>query len=582
MTRNRGGRAAIIAATVLAAGMLAGVNIPNADAATPPPARSSAPAARTIVAAMQPGWGMGNTYDAIGADETAWGNPPVTQALLRKVKSEGFRSIRIPVTWEGRQGGAPDYPIDPTWLAKVRQTVDWALADGLYVMINLHHDSWMWINQLATNHDAVLARYTATWTQLATAFRDVSNRLVFESVNEPTFSGTSGDEQNYQLLDELNRTFRQVIRASGGGNATRLLVLPTLYTNADQGRLDALATSLTALGDPMVATTIHFYGFWPFSVNIAGYTRFDAASEQDLTGTFDRVYSTFVAHGVPVIMGEYALFGIDPNYPDIIERGEIRKFFEYLGSYAHLRNVTTIIWDAGQFLNRQTLQWRDPELFAQIQSSWTTRSGTASDDRVFLPRSGEITSRTLTLNPNGTNFQGLRYGTRNLAKGTDYTVSGDQLTLTAALLTELAGDRVYGVDATLQARFSRGVPWRIDVISNDTPVLSDTTASTSGCDASGWGRCVLVPTDFRGDMLSTAEARYDDGSNAGPANWTSYQQYGNAFWADYPNHAINLTPEFFNSVTDGARVTLTLHFWSGATVTYHITKSGSTVTGTTA
>lgn len=558
------------------------VTLTAAHAGAAPSVPPSAPAARTIVAAMQPGWGLGNTYDAIGADETAWGNPPVTRTLLKKVRSEGFKSVRIPVTWEGRQGGAPDYPIDPAWLAKVRQSVDWALAEGLYVMINLHHDSWMWINQYATNRDVVLARYTATWTQLAAAFRNESDRLIFESINEPTFSGTSGDDQNYQLLHELNAEFHRIVRASGGANARRLLVLPTLYTNADQPRLDALAASLTELDDPMVATTIHFYGFWPFSVNIANFTRFDDASIQDLTGTFDRVFNAFVARGVPVIMGEYALFGIDPNFPGIVERGEIRKFFEYLGYYARLRKVTTVIWDAGQFLNRRTLEWRDPELFAQIKSSWTTRSGTASTDLVFVSRSGEVTSKTLTINENGTNFQGLRHGNRNLVKGKDYTVSGDHLTLTAAILTELVGDREYGVNATLQARLSRGVPWRIDIITQDTPILSDATATTTGCDPDPWRHCLAVPTDFRGDVLSTMEARYDDGSNAGPASWTPFQQYGAAFWADLPNGAINLTPGFFNSINDGARVTLTFHFWSGATATYHVTKSGTSITGTTA
>ncbi|WP_311736798.1 X2-like carbohydrate binding domain-containing protein [Streptomyces sp. TLI_185] len=122
--------------------------------------------------------------------------------------------------------------------------------------------------------------------------------------------------------------------------------------------------------------------------------------------------------------------------------------------------------------NRTTLQWRAPELFAQIKSSWSTRSGTASSDLVFLPKSGDITAQSLTLNLNGTDFQGLRYGSRNLLKGRDYTVSGKQLTLTPAALTELAGDRTYGTNAALQAGFSRGVPWRIDVITYDTPVLS--------------------------------------------------------------------------------------------------------------
>ncbi|MGO4755911.1 cellulase family glycosylhydrolase, partial [Streptomyces sp. 2MCAF27] len=330
----------------------------------------------------------------------------------------------------------------------------------------------MWVNKLGTDHDAVLAQYTATWTQLAAEFRDAPSRLVFESINEPTFSGTSGDDQNYRLVAELNTVFHRIVRDSGGGNATRLLVLPTLCTNADQGRLDALAAEIAALRDPMVAATVHFYGWWPFSVNIAGYTRFDATSEKDLTETFDRAYDTFVAKGVPVIIGEYALLAYDHTRPGIIERGEVRKYFEYLGQYAHQRQLTTMLWDAGQFLNRNELQWRDPELFAQIKSSWTTRSGTASSDTVFLPKSGAITGQTLTLNPNGTDFQGLRHGDRDLVKGEDYTVSGDRLTLTAAALSRLAGDRAYGVNATLEARFSRGVPWRIDVITYDPTVLS--------------------------------------------------------------------------------------------------------------
>ena len=140
--------------------------------------------------------------------------------------------------------------------------------------------------------------------------------------DEPQFSGTPDDTQSYQALPELHARFHRIIRASGGANATRLLVLPTLYTNADQPRLDAPADTITAPRDPMVAATVHFYGFWPFSANI---TQFDNRSVEDVTGTFDRVYNAFTSKGVPVIMGEYSLFGIDPNYPGIIERGEVRK-----------------------------------------------------------------------------------------------------------------------------------------------------------------------------------------------------------------------------------------------------------------
>ncbi|MDX2600549.1 cellulase family glycosylhydrolase [Streptomyces caniscabiei] len=543
----------------------------TARAADPPVPPASSPAARSAVAAMQPGWNLGNTYDAI-PDETSWGNPPVTRALFQKVRSQGFKSIRLPVTWGIHQGGGPDYRIDAAWMAKVRQVVDLALDENLYVLLNMHHDSWMWVNTLSGDHDAVLARYRATWTQIAAEFRDRSPRLALESINEPTFSNTSGDDENYRLLAELNRVFHRVVRDSGGGNANRLLVLPTLYTNADQGRLDALAAELAALRDPMVATTVHFYGWWPFSVNIAGYTRFDATSEQDLTATFDRVHAAFTARGIPVVIGEYALLAYDHNRPGIIQRGEQRKYFEFLGDYARRKSFTTMLWDAGQFLNRNTLQWRDAELFGQIKSSWTTRSGTASSDEVFLPRSSDITAKELTLNPNGTDFQELRHGSRNLVQGRDYTLSGNRLTLTATALKQLAGDRAYGVNATLEARFSRGVPWRIDVITADSPELSAASGSTTG---------LSVPTRFRGDRLATMEARYDDGSNAGPANWTSYQQWDTAFSA-YTDDAIKLTAEFFTSLRENSRVTLTFHFWSGAKATYHVTKSGGTVTGSPA
>ncbi|WP_434090903.1 cellulase family glycosylhydrolase [Streptomyces asoensis] len=569
--RRRSSRSVSRPAALLLAFVLLALLPTTARADDPPVPPPSAPAARSTVAAMQPGWNLGNTYDAI-PDETSWGNPPVTRALFKKVRSQGFKSIRLPVTWGIHQGAAPAYAIDPAWTAKVRRVADMALDEGLYVLLNMHHDSWMWVNALPADHDTVLARYRATWTQIAAEFRDESPRLLFESVNEPTFSGTSGDEENYRLLAELNRVFHGIVRESGGRNANRLLVLPTLYTNADRGRIDALAAELVALHDPMIATTVHFYGWWPFSVNIAGYTRFDATSEQDLTDTFDRVHTAFVSRGIPVIIGEYALLAYDHNRPGIIERGEVRKYFEFLGDAARSRRLTTMLWDAGQFLDRGTLRWRDPELFGQIRSSWTTRSGTASSDTVFLARSAPVGARTLTLNANGTDFQGLRHGSRDLVRGRDYTVSGDRLTLTAEALTELAGDRAYGVDATLEARFSRGVPWRIDVISYDVPILSDASGDTAG---------LTVPTQFRGDRLATMEARYDDGSNAGPASWTPYQQWDTAFTA-YTDDAVKLTPDFVKSLKDGSEVTLTFHFWSGTSVTYHVVRSGDTVTGTRA
>ncbi|MFC7485041.1 cellulase family glycosylhydrolase [Luedemannella flava] len=530
---------------------------------SPPPAGN----AMAAVAAMQPGWNLGNSLDATGSDETSWGNPTITAALLDNVRAQGFNSIRIPVTWGHHLGGAPNYTIESAYLNRVKEVVNWALADGFYVMLNIHHDSWEWMSNMPSD-STVITKYNAIWTQLAAAFRDSSSKLVFESVNEPQFAGNDNTQGN-TLLNQLNTSFRTIVRNSGGNNASRLLVLPTLHTSADQVHLDALAGTFTAMNDPNLIATVHYYGYWPFSVNIAGTTTFDATTQADLTGAFDRVYNTFVAKNIPVIIGEYGLLGFDRN-TGTIEQGEKLKFFEYFGYYARQRKLTTMLWDNGQHFGRTSFVWSDPELIGQIKSSWTTRSGSTSSDQVYVSRTNAITAKTLTLNLNGLSFLGLRQGSTDLVNGTDYTVSGSTLTLTQSAVTRLVGSRAYGINATLSARFSAGVPWRIDIRTYDPPILSAATGTTGS---------FAIPTQFRGDQLATMEAVYVSGGNAGPQNWTSFKEFDYTFTPNNSASTITLKPEFFAEVNDGSKVQLTFHFWSGTKLTYFVTKSGSTVTG---
>ncbi|WP_405577719.1 cellulase family glycosylhydrolase [Streptomyces sp. NBC_01092] len=560
---------ALIAAGVIAYGTVFGAfgddAKPEASAATAPVPDS----AMAAVAAMQPGWNLGNTLDAI-PDETSWGQPRTTKALLDKIRAQGFNSIRIPVTWSDHQGAAPNYTIDPAYLSRVRQVVDWAIDEGFYVVLDIHHDSWQWTGKMSTDHDQVLARFNTTWKQLATAFRNESAKLVFESINEPKFDNADNARQA-ELLNELNRSFHKVVRASGGNNTKRLLMLPTEVCTPDQRLMDNLATTIKSLHDPRLIATVHYYGYFPFSVNVAGSTRFDAQAQGDLDKTFKRMRDTFVARGIPVVLGEYGLLGYDHG-PGAVERGEMLKYFEALGHAARSNKVTTVLWDNGSFYDRGKLQWKDAGLFRQIKSSWTTRSATASSDNVFVPKSGPVKDRTLTLNLNGAAFKALKQGATKLVSGRDYTLSGNRLTLKAAALTRLVGDRSYGVHATLQAEFSHGVPWRIQVISHAAPAQSSTTGTAGS---------FRIPTQFRGDLLATMKAEYADGGNAGPTTWTPLQQFNTAFAPDYAKKEIRLTPAFLDAVKDTARVKLTFHFWSGATVTYHVTKSGGTVTGTT-
>jgi endoglucanase len=534
--------------------------------------------AEEIVASMQPGWNLGNSFDAMccgpGDDETAWGNPRVDPTFFSDIKAEGFNSVRIPVSWGNHTGPAPDYTIDPAVMARVQQAVDRALAADLYVMINTHHDSWQWITNLAEpeQHDQVMDQYTATWTQISETFGDYPEQLVFESVNEVGFDETwsPGTGRDHELMAELNSSFHEIVRSSGGNNANRLLVLPTLHTGADQGDMDALATEIEALDDEMLAATTHNYSFWPFSVNVAGYPLYNEEVQNLLVETFQAQVDTFVSKGIPVIIGEYGLLD---NYDNKVERGEALKFFEHFGYLARTTGITTMWWDNGTHYDRFLREWRDQEQFDYISTAWTTRSGTASTDNVFVDASDKITDKSVTLNLNGLEFAKVKFGNTTLQAGRDYTLDGTTLTIKAKFLKRILGDREIGTSAQLKVFFSDGMPWKLNFINAEDPAVADATGTIES---------TLIPTEFNGDQLSTMESVYADGSGAGYHNWTTYPEFWDDFRPDYENGTILLTKRYLNALKDGEPVSLTFHFWSGQTIEYTVTRNGDTVTGTVA
>ncbi|MFD5466343.1 cellulase family glycosylhydrolase [Kitasatospora sp. NPDC127059] len=571
-TRNRRlHRTAGLLVALVTTGALCGGTAIAAPADQPQAAAEAADARvphdpMAAVAQMQPSWNLGNTLDAI-PDETSWGNPLTTKKLFDRLRSDGFRSVRIPVTWYPHQSTTAPYTIDPVWMKRVKQVVDWALEDGLYVEINVHHDSWQWIKYMSTDHDNIVARFNSTWQQIATTFKDEPRTLLMESINEPQFDAAT-DAQKTQYLRELNTSFHDIVRKSGGRNKDRLLVLPSEETNNAQNWLDDLSTTMNSLNDRNLVATVHYYSWYPFSVNIANGTTYDAKAQSDLTEGFARVHDTFVAKGIPVYLGEYGLLS-EPN-SGTVERGEMLKYYEHVNHVAQVNGFTTALWDDANYLDRTSLQWRDRTLMNLIETSWTTRSGTASTDNVFLPKSGPITAQTITLNRNGLWFAGLWQDGLPLIPYLDYTLDGDKLTLTADGLARLAGDRAAGVNATLEVRYSDGVPWQLNIRSYDEPAMADATGTLDG---------LVIPTRFNGSLMANVQSTYADGTAAGPASWTTYQSFGN-FGPDYGANTTTIKADFLKSLKDGTPVTLSFRFWTGDTVTYTVTKTGDTVTGT--
>ncbi|WP_307556000.1 cellulase family glycosylhydrolase [Paenibacillus sp. V4I5] len=529
---------------------------------------------QSYVSAMQPGWNLGNTFDAFNTtdptknDETAWGNPRVTKEFIKEIKKQGFKSIRIPITWNGRMGDAPDYTIDPAWMDRVQQVVDWSLEEGLYVMINVHHDAWMWVRTMPTNHDEVLARYTAVWTQIADRFKNHSNKLMFESINEPEFLNVDITTQ-LAFLDEINTTFVHLVRASGGANADRPLVLPTLYCNDEKVRVDSLASTIAKLNDPNLITTVHFYGLWNFSINIGGYPKFEADTIKVVDTLIDNVSNAFVSKGIPVIVGEYGLLGWDVS-EGLPEHGEMLKYIEYFTSKAVENKLALMLWDNGGRFDRRTLQWNDPELYDQIMASLKGRSSTGESDLIFVRKDAPAQDTLVPLHLNGNKLTGIRAGDYKLKKGKDYELNGEDLTLKASFTAKLTESAALGEVAVLKVQFNKGADWTFHVLYNDTPVLQNAEGTTAN---------FAIPTVFNGDRLATMEAVYAEGGNAGPDNWTSFKAFGQTFKPSYATNEITLTQSFFNKVNDGT-VILKFHFWSGAIINYTITKNGTSITGT--
>lgn len=515
---------------------------------------------------MQPGWNLGNTFDA--PSETAWGNPTTSKELMDRLVALGYKSLRLPVTWDGHLGDSPEYIIDKDYMSRIREVVDMALDAGLYVVLNLHHDS-SWIGKMESEHDAVLAKFNVIWKQIADTFKNYPDKMLFESINEPRFSEDWNEDtpEYFAMLDELNLSFHQIVRQSGGNNGKRPLVLPSMTSSSSPARIEALGKTIAKLKDRRLIATVHYYGFYPFSVNMAGATIFNDEARKQLEQFFDLVYEKFVAQGIPVLVGEYGLLGFDKSL-DTIEHGEMLKYFEYVGYYTKAKNMTTMLWDNGQHFDRREFKWADPSLYNIMSAGWNGRSSTAEAGSIYIKKDAPIQDAVLNLNLNGNKFAELYVGERMLAADTNYEASAERLIIKAALLESLLKGE-YGENADLTAKFSSGADWVISVILYDTPQLH----STEGNDT-----LFSIPALYNGDRVRAMEAVYANGGIAGPADWTPFKEYNYAFAPDYEKGELNLTPQFFKELKDG-EVHLKVHFWSGSVLDYTLSKSGANIVG---
>jgi endoglucanase len=212
---------------------------------------------------MSPGWNLGNSLEAIGG-ETAWGNPMVTQALMNSVKAAGFKTVRIPASW-AQYADANDN-ISATWMARVTEVVNYARNAGLYVMLNIHWDGG-WMQPTYAQQAFANARLTKFWTQIANNFKNHDDYVLFAGTNEVMVDGDYGTPtvEYYTVQNGFNQTFVDAVRATGGNNAVRHLVVQGFNTNIDHSY-----NFFTLPSDPAnkrLMLEVHYYDPYNFALN---------------------------------------------------------------------------------------------------------------------------------------------------------------------------------------------------------------------------------------------------------------------------------------------------------------------------
>ncbi len=312
------------------------------------------------------GWNMGNQMEAHNdgnPSETAWTGVLCTQAALDAVAEAGLKSVRIPVTWINLIGPAPDYTLDETRLSRLKEIVGFAHNAGLFTIINIHHDGadskyWLSVRQGADN-DAILDKIGKVWTQLANAFADCDDWLVFESFNEIHDGGwgwsdeyltAAGKKRQNDILNGWNQKFVDVVRATGGKNATRWLGVPGYCASPEFTLDDGFKVPTDKAGKIMVA--VHDYTPYKFAqtaeVNQWGHNRTvelkdPTYGEDYMKELFNRLYTRWVANNIPVYLGEFGC----ANRTD--EKGFAAQLYylEYMSKCASVFGMGGLIWDNG-------------------------------------------------------------------------------------------------------------------------------------------------------------------------------------------------------------------------------------------
>lgn len=270
---------------------------------------------------MKIGWNLGNTFDAPDG-EMSWGMPATTKEMIEKIHELGFNTLRMPISWHKHVGEAPDYIIDEAWLKRVEMIVNYALELDMYVIINAHHDNSIYY-PAPDNAETGKTYLNAIWTQIAEYFKDYDHHLIFQAMNEPRVEGTSYewavDVKNedcmaaVEVVNQLNQTAVDAIRATGGMNKERWIIVSPYVANAQAAVLTSFRLPEDEAGKLIVS--VHAYSPYNLCLNVnSPESTYTDRMASEFTGFMKSVNRKFIQNGIPVIIDEMGC--INKNNPD--------------------------------------------------------------------------------------------------------------------------------------------------------------------------------------------------------------------------------------------------------------------------
>jgi aryl-phospho-beta-D-glucosidase BglC (GH1 family) len=333
--------------------------------------RAQLPTAQQIAGKMKIGWNLGNTLEAI-CGEGAWGAGVTTQKLIDSVKAAGFNTVRLPVAWFCHSDTVTSV-IDKSWIARVKAVVDYCINDSMYVIINAHWDKgWLENRVNLVNQNQVNQRQQAYWTQIANYFKDYDEHLLFAGANEPNVQDATG----MSVLLSYHQTFIDAVRATGGNNSSRTLIVQGPSTDIDL--TNKLMNKMPAdhIADRLMVE-VHYYTPWNFcGMNgdqswgkMFYYWGKDNHSttdvsrnatwgeESDMDKYLGQMKTKFIDKGIPLIIGEYGAFRrkLSPPSDQALHDASIDYYYRYFVRSAMNKGIITYCWDTpGWMFNRST------------------------------------------------------------------------------------------------------------------------------------------------------------------------------------------------------------------------------------